>query len=79
MMNLIPHLDVKLEGIITNEDKVYIKLRYHKLTSEQKRIIETNIAPLTKYWYSKPSLRFSIKLYESIDKEPFRQYIFPCE
>jgi len=79
MMNLIPHLDVKLEDIITDEDKVDIKLRYQKLTPGQKRIIETNIAPLTKYWYSKPSLRFSIKLYESIDKEPFRQYIFPCE
>jgi hypothetical protein len=79
MMNLIPHLDVKLEGIITDEDKVDIKLRYHKLTSEQKRIIETNISPLTKYWYSKPSLKFSIKLYESINKEPFRHYIFPYE
>ncbi|MEN4005926.1 MAG: GAF domain-containing protein [Methanobacteriaceae archaeon] len=79
MMNLIPHLDVKLEDIITDEDKVDIKLRYQKLTSGQKRIIETNTAPLTKYWYSKPSLKFGIKFYESTDKEPFRHYIFPFE
>jgi len=80
MMSLIPHVDVKLEDIIITEDsRVEIKLRYQKLTSEQKRIIETNIAPLTKYWYSKPSLKFSIKLYEGNDKEPFRHYIFPYE
>lgn len=80
MMSLIPHVDVKLEDInIADEDKVELKLRYQKLTSEQRRIIETNIAPLTKYWYSKPSLKFSIKLYEDRDKEPFRHYVFPYE
>jgi len=80
MMTLIPDMDVKLEDIITgNCTKVEMKLRYQKLTPEQKRIIEINTSPSTKYWYSKESLRFSIGLYEGDEKEPFRRYIFPFD
>ncbi len=77
MMNLIPHLNVKLEDILTYKDTIEIKLIYQKLTSEQKRIIETNIAPITKYWHSNSNLKFNIKLYEDSEQEPFRQYLFP--
>lgn len=78
MMTLIPDIDIKLEDIITdNCTKVEMKLRYQKLTPEQKRIIGVNTIPPTKYWYSNESLRFSTGLYEGDKKEPFRRYTFP--
>lgn len=78
MMTLIPDIEVKLKDIVTeNGTKVEIKLKFQKLTPEQKRIIETNTTPPTKYWSSEKSLKFSIGLYEGDEEEAFRDYIFP--
>lgn len=80
MMTLISDVDVKLEDITTDDcTKVEIKLRYQKLTYEQKRIVGINTTPPTEYWYSEKSLRFGMKLYEGDEKEPFRRYIFPFD
>ncbi len=80
VMASIPDINVKLENIVTgNCTKVQTKLRYPKLTDEQRRIIETKTALPTQYWYSKESLRFSVKLYEGDENEPFRHYIFPFD
>ncbi|MGC1122730.1 MAG: GAF domain-containing protein [Candidatus Methanofastidiosia archaeon] len=75
---LIPDIEIKLEDvIIDNCTPVKIRLRYRKLTQEQKRIIGVNTSPPTKYWFSEEQFRFSIELYEGLEKEPFRSYIFP--
>jgi hypothetical protein len=78
IMSMVPELEVKLDEIGFNEcTKVKIELRYAKLTSEQKRLVETNVAAPTKYWYSERAPRFSIGLYEKAEEKPFREYIFP--
>lgn len=58
--------------------KIETRLRYQRITDEQKMTIDEKTLAATMHWYSTESLRFSITLYEDDEDEPFKEYTFPC-